>query len=111
MTRALSHLQLHAIGLHRVFTPRRRLLSNWRRAGAVLSPQAAGRQDQVLRTISDNGQVSVLVVEGTRLVQEACSRHKSAPTASAALGRALLGTLLMGCFREEGEKTQVRRHA
>lgn len=38
---------------------------------------------------------------------QACDRHKTSPTASAALGRALLGTLLMGAFREEGEKTQV----
>lgn len=63
--------------------------------------------DKVLRTISDNGQVSVIVATGTRLVQEACERHKTAPTASAALGRALMGTLLMATFRGEGEKCQV----
>lgn len=57
------------------------------------------------RSISDNGQVSILVVKGTQLVQEACTRHGTSPTASAALGRALLGTLLMGAFREQGEKT------
>ena len=39
---------------------------------------------------------------------QAANRHKTSPTASAALGRALLGTLLMGCFRQEGEVTQVR---
>ena len=38
---------------------------------------------------------------------QACERHKTSPTASAALGRALLGTLLMGAFRDEGERTQV----
>lgn len=58
-------------------------------------------------SISDNGQVSIMVVRGTQLVQEACQRHQTSPTASAALGRALLGTLLMGAFREAGEKTQV----
>ncbi|KAK9826750.1 hypothetical protein WJX81_004901 [Elliptochloris bilobata] len=57
--------------------------------------------------MSDNGEVSVLVVDGTQLVQEACRRHNTSPTASAALGRALLGTLLLGCFRAEGEATQV----
>ena len=41
------------------------------------------------------------------LCLQACTRHGTAPTASAALGRALLGSLLMGCFREETEKTQV----
>ena len=48
-----------------------------------------------------------MVVQGTSLVQEACRRHNTAPTAGAALGRAVLGTLLMASFREEGEKTQV----
>ncbi|PSC75263.1 heat shock 33 [Micractinium conductrix] len=77
-----------------------------------LRPQARrlavrASQDECMRSISDNGQVSILVVRGTQLVQEACDRHKTSPTASAALGRALLGTLLMGAFREEGEKTQV----
>ncbi len=38
---------------------------------------------------------------------QACRRHGTAPTASAALGRALIGTLLMGSFKEEGERTQV----
>ena len=47
-------------------------------------------------------------MRGTQLVQEACRRHETSPTAGAALGRALLGTLLMAAFREEGEKTQVR---
>lgn len=42
------------------------------------------------------------------LPMQACERHKTSPTASAALGRALLGTLLMGAFRDEGERTQVR---
>eukprot|EP00884_Botryococcus_braunii_P007801 jgi/Botrbrau1/17021/Bobra.49_2s0077.1 len=63
--------------------------------------------DEVLRTMSDNGEVSLLVVTGNNLVQEACTRHRTAPTASAALGRALLGTLLMACFKAEGEATQV----
>lgn len=58
-------------------------------------------------SIADNGQVSILVVTGTELVQQACLRHRTSPTASAALGRALLGSLLMAAFREEGEKTQV----
>ena len=39
---------------------------------------------------------------------QACRRHRTSPTASAALGRALLGSLLLGCFRAEGEATQVR---
>ena len=47
---------------------------------------SSGR-DEVLRSMSENGEVSMMVVTGTSLVQEACSRHKTSPTASAALGR------------------------
>lgn len=68
---------------------------------------SSGRRDEVLRTLSENGQVSVVVVDGTALVQDACNRHQTAPTASAALGRTILGTLMMSCFRGQGEKTQV----
>lgn len=55
---------------------------------------------------------SEVMLVGNRQVRvsfssEACGRHQTEPTASAALGRAILGTLLMSCFRGEGEKTQV----
>lgn len=36
------------------------------------------------------------------------SRHKLAPTATAALGRTLLGAALLGAYRKEEEKIQVR---
>ena len=52
-------------------------------------------------------QVSVMVADATRLVQDAQNRHKSAPTATAALGRALCGALLMGCFRKDDEVVQL----
>jgi hypothetical protein len=38
---------------------------------------------------------------------QAMSRHKLAPTATAALGRTLLGAALLGAFRKEEEKIQV----
>ncbi|KAF5841293.1 Hsp33 protein-domain-containing protein [Dunaliella salina] len=64
-------------------------------------------QDVLIRSLSGLGEVAVLVVNGTHLVTDAASRHKTAPTATAALGRALLGTLLMGSFRKEDEAIQV----
>lgn len=61
----------------------------------------------MLRTLSESSEISVLAVDGTRLVADACRRHGTAPTASAALGRALLGGLLMSAFKGEGEATQI----
>jgi molecular chaperone Hsp33 len=60
-----------------------------------------------LRSLSDAGEVAVLVVNGTTLVQDAMDRHALAPTATAALGRTLLGAALLGAFRKDEEKIQV----
>lgn len=49
----------------------------------------------------------MLAVDGTALVADAARRHKTAPTATAALGRALLGALLMGSFRKDDEAIQI----
>ncbi|GLC33131.1 hypothetical protein PLESTB_000367000 [Pleodorina starrii] len=68
---------------------------------------AAARDDVLLRSLSGSAEVSVLVMDGTKLVAEAQRRHKLAPTATAALGRALLGALLMGSFRKEDEQVQI----
>ena len=57
--------------------------------------------------LSRGKEVAVLVVDGTKLVQEAQNRHQLAPTATAALGRALLGSVLMSIFRKDGETLQV----
>jgi molecular chaperone Hsp33 len=50
----------------------------------------------------------VLVVDGTALVSEAARRHGTAPTATAALGRTLLGAALLGAFRKEEEQIQIQ---
>lgn len=49
----------------------------------------------------------MLAVDGTQLVAEAARRHGTAPTATAALGRTLLGALLMGSFRKDDEAIQL----
>eukprot|EP00892_Ulva_mutabilis_P009249 jgi/Ulvmu1/6697/UM030_0028.1 len=67
----------------------------------------ADHQDRLLRSLSANQEVAVLAVDGLGLVSEAHERHKTAPTATAALGRALLGSLLMGCFRKDKESLQI----
>lgn len=58
-------------------------------------------------SLSANQEVAVLALDGLDLVSEAQARHKTAPTATAALGRALLGSLLMGCFRKDNESLQI----
>ena len=57
--------------------------------------------------MSAGGEVAVLAVDGTARVADAVARHRTAPTASAALGRALIGALLLSCFKAEGEATQI----
>ncbi|CAI5486722.1 unnamed protein product [Closterium sp. Naga37s-1] len=52
-------------------------------------------------------QVSVMVVAATDLVKEAQARHGMAPTAVAALGRLLMGTLLLGAMKGPDESVQV----
>ncbi|KAG1675967.1 hypothetical protein FOA52_014211 [Chlamydomonas sp. UWO 241] len=74
---------------------------------AALAVTCAVKQDVLLRSLSDTGEVAVLVVDATELVAEACTRHGTAPTASAALGRALIGALLIGSFKEEDDVTQI----
>jgi molecular chaperone Hsp33 len=59
------------------------------------------------KSLSELGEVAVLAVDGTALVAEAARRHGTAPTATAALGRTLLGALLMGSFRKDDEAVQV----
>lgn len=59
-------------------------------------------------SLSELGEVAVLAVDGTNLVAEAARRHNTAPTATAALGRTLMGGLLMGSFRKDDEAIQVR---
>ena len=39
---------------------------------------------------------------------QAMDKHKCAPAAAVALGRGLLGTVLMGSFKKDGEATQVQ---
>jgi hypothetical protein len=48
-------------------------------------------------------------LELTASVTQAATRHKTAPTATAALGRTLMGALLLGSFRKEDENIQVGR--
>ena len=52
-------------------------------------------KDQILRATSAKGQVRGIAITGTHLVEAIRRRHRTYPVATAALGRALLGTLLL----------------
>lgn len=89
-----------------------------RRGSAVPVTPLANPIRAAHRSLSELGEVAVLAVDGTKLVAEAAARHKTAPTATAALGRTLMGCLLMGSFRKDDEAVQVgaaphmpRRHS
>ncbi|HSJ96545.1 MAG TPA: Hsp33 family molecular chaperone HslO, partial [Myxococcota bacterium] len=64
--------------------------------------------DALVRTLSADGGVSVRVLAATRLVREAARRHETSPTATVALGRALMGGLLLASEAQDGERVQVR---
>lgn len=64
-------------------------------------------RDELLRTISDDGSVSVRALVATGLVREAARRHGTSPTATVALGRALMGGLLLASEAQDGERVQL----
>eukprot|EP00250_Pteridium_aquilinum_P000010 c10015_g1_i2 orf=358-1386(-) len=64
-------------------------------------------KDIILKCISTTAEVSVLSISATHLVEEAQSRHKASPTALATLGRALMGTLLLGALKDNAESVQI----
>jgi molecular chaperone Hsp33 len=64
--------------------------------------------DELVRTVSLDGGVAVRALVGTELVDDAARRHRTAPTSSAALGRALMGAVLLAAGAEEGETVQLQ---
>lgn len=64
--------------------------------------------DYLVRIITKSGTVRGLACVTTGLVGEACRRHGTYPTASAALGRALTGGALMGAMLKTGQRVALR---
>jgi molecular chaperone Hsp33 len=60
-----------------------------------VQPRATARPDELIRTISESGAVSVKAIIASELVSEALSLRSFAPTAANALGRAMMGALLI----------------
>lgn len=64
--------------------------------------------DYLVRIITRSGSVRALACMTTQLVGEACRRHDTRPTASAALGRALTGGALFGALLKTGQRVALR---
>ncbi len=60
-------------------------------------------EDYMIRTISAKANVIGMAAVTTGLVDRACRLHETTPTASAALGRALTGGLLLGALVKRGQ--------
>ena len=67
----------------------------------------SNKDDEVYRVMSKNQELSVISVTATKMVAEAQGRHKAAPTATAAIGRNLIASLLLGSFKGDEETVQV----
>jgi len=63
-----------------------------------------------MRVISVNGQATLTVVQAPAAVDEAIRRHGLSATAAMALGRAMIGGLLLASFQPEEEQANVIVH-
>ncbi len=64
---------------------------------------------QIIRAVAADEQIKIAVISAADAVEEARLIHKLSPTASAALGRTLLGASLLGnAMKGEGESVTIR---
>ncbi len=64
--------------------------------------------DKLIHATAADGTIRLIAAVTTDLVAEAIRRHQTAPTASAALGRVLTGTALMGASLKDFDRLTVR---
>jgi len=67
-----------------------------------------GREDHLIQGTAADATIRVIAAVTTDLVNEACGRHGTSPTASAALGRSLTGALLLGRSYKDLEYITLR---
>ncbi len=65
-------------------------------------------QDYLIRVVTVEGHIRGLACVSTHLVHEICQRHGTAPTASAALGRALTGGVLFGALLKSQQRVAMK---
>lgn len=64
--------------------------------------------DKLVKALAYNNEIRVYVIDATDMVNEAQSRHDTWNTATAALGRAMIGTTLLSTSQKGDVKTTVR---
>ncbi len=64
--------------------------------------------DCLYRAVSRDGSFALRTLVAKGLVAEAAQRHQTSPLASAALGRALMGALLLSTSTQDGETLQIQ---
>ncbi len=64
--------------------------------------------DELYRAVSRDGSIAVLTLVASQLTADAAERHHTSPLASAALGRALMGALLLSSGTQDGETLQIQ---
>jgi molecular chaperone Hsp33 len=67
-------------------------------------------EDRLVHATAADNQLRCMAAVTTALVGDACRRHRTFPTASAALGRVLTGGLLLGAAVKDLEKITVHFH-
>ena len=74
-----------------------------------IAPRSTALPDELVRTISQSGGVAVKAIIASELVSEALSLRPFAPTAGNALGRALMGALLIavGSAADDADEANV----
>lgn len=66
--------------------------------------------DYLLKSIAFDGQIRVYTLDATEAVAEAQRRHETWSAATAALGRTMLGSIMLGAMLKGNEKLTVRVH-
>ncbi|MGD8386926.1 MAG: Hsp33 family molecular chaperone HslO [Desulfobacteraceae bacterium] len=65
-------------------------------------------KDHLVRIVTKTGNLRGIACSATSLVKEACRRHRTSPTASVALGRALAGGALMGALVKGDQRVALK---